>query len=100
MVTDYLAYGSRGLTKHDKNMDTYSSMKLEVLGLKWAITDKFRDYLVGAKFVYEIHRQQSLDDVKQQQNLEPLRCDGCRNWLHLISLSSINLLGTTEMQMP
>ena len=28
----------------------YSSMKLELLALKWAVTEKFRDYLLGATF--------------------------------------------------
>ena len=31
-------------------MDNYSSMKLELLGLRWAVTIKFRDLLMGAKF--------------------------------------------------
>ena len=31
-------------------MDNYSSMKLELLALKWAVTEKFRDYLYGGKF--------------------------------------------------
>ena len=26
-------------------------MKLELLGLKWAVCDKFRDYLLGPKFL-------------------------------------------------
>ena len=32
-------------------MERYSSMKLEMLGMKWAITEKFRDYLLGSNFV-------------------------------------------------
>lgn len=32
-------------------MSNYSSRKLELLALKWAITSKFREYLLGAKFV-------------------------------------------------
>ena len=32
-------------------MSNYSSMKLELLGLKWAVAEKFRDMLIGAKFV-------------------------------------------------
>ena len=28
----------------------YSSAKLELLALKWAVTRKFRDYLLGLKF--------------------------------------------------
>lgn len=46
-----LAYASRGLKPHEKNMDNYSSTKLELLALKWAITEKFRDLLIGAEFV-------------------------------------------------
>ena len=32
-------------------MHNYSSMKLELLGLYWAVTVKFRDYLIGSKFI-------------------------------------------------
>jgi hypothetical protein len=31
-------------------MDNYSSMKLELLALKWAVTETFREYLLGARF--------------------------------------------------
>ena len=31
-------------------MRNYSSAKLELLALKWAVCDKFRDYLIGSKF--------------------------------------------------
>lgn len=31
-------------------MQNYSSMKLELLALKWSVTEKFREYLLGAKF--------------------------------------------------
>lgn len=29
----------------------YSSMKLEFLALKWAVSEKFHEYLLGAKYV-------------------------------------------------
>ena len=45
-----LCYASRSLRGGERNMDRYSSMKLELLALKWAITDKFRDLLLGATF--------------------------------------------------
>ena len=48
--TVVLAYASRGLRPHEKNMENYSSMKLELLALYWAVTDKFRDILIGAEF--------------------------------------------------
>lgn len=41
------AYGSRTLTAAEKNYH-YHAGKLEFLALKWAITDKFRDYLYYA----------------------------------------------------
>ena len=46
-----IAYASRTLRPTEKNMDNYSSMKLELLALKWSVTEKFRDYLIGSKFV-------------------------------------------------
>ena len=42
-----IAYASRTLRPTERNMENYSSMKLELLALKWAVTDKFRDYLLG-----------------------------------------------------
>ena len=46
-----IAYASRGLRGSEKNVNWYSSMKLELLALKWAITEKFKDYLHDVKFV-------------------------------------------------
>ena len=46
-----LGYASRGLRGSETNMLNYSSMKLELLGLKWALAEKFRDMLIGAKCV-------------------------------------------------
>ena len=45
-----IAFASRGLHKSEKNMTNYSSMKLEFLALKWAISEKFREYLLGHPF--------------------------------------------------
>lgn len=42
-----IAYGSRTLTPAEKNYHLHSS-KLEFLALKWAVCDKFRDYLYYA----------------------------------------------------
>ncbi|KAK7916079.1 hypothetical protein WMY93_011840 [Mugilogobius chulae] len=46
-----VAYASRGLRPTERNMSNYSSMKLELLALKWAMTEKFREYLLGHKCV-------------------------------------------------
>ena len=45
-----IAYASRSLRPNERNMKNYSSRKLELLALTWAITEKFRDYLLGSKF--------------------------------------------------
>ena len=50
-----IAYASRSLRPSERSMCNYSSAKLELLVLKWAITEKFRDYLLGSQFqVYTI----------------------------------------------
>lgn len=46
-----IAFASRGLRPAEKNMSNYSSRKLELLALKWAVTNKFREYLLGTKFI-------------------------------------------------
>ena len=42
-----IAYASRTLNKSERNYDVH---KLEFLALKWAITDRFHEYLYGATF--------------------------------------------------
>ena len=42
-----IAYASRALTNSEKN---YSAYKLEFLALKWAVTEKFSDYLTMKHF--------------------------------------------------
>ncbi|XP_060719718.1 retrovirus-related Pol polyprotein from transposon 412 [Tachysurus vachellii] len=46
-----IAYASRSLRPTERNMSNYSSMKLEFLALKWAMTEKFREYSLGHKCV-------------------------------------------------
>lgn len=41
-----VAYASRGLRKNERN---YPAHKLEFLALKWAVVDKFHDYLYGGR---------------------------------------------------
>lgn len=45
-----IAYASRSLHPAERNDQNYSSFKLELLALKWAVTEKFKDYLYGAEF--------------------------------------------------
>ena len=42
-----IAYASRRLSKAEKN---YPVHKQEFLALKWAVTEKFADYLIGSTF--------------------------------------------------
>ena len=42
-----ISYASRGLSKAERN---YSAYKLEFLALKWAVTEKYHDYLYGSTF--------------------------------------------------
>ncbi|KAK3741779.1 hypothetical protein QZH41_001547 [Actinostola sp. cb2023] len=46
-----LSYASRGLRPSERNMQNYSSMKLELLALYWAVAQKYRDLLIGSDFV-------------------------------------------------
>ena len=48
--TRVIAYASRRLRMAERNQVNYSSFKLEMLALKWAVTNKFRHYLIGGKF--------------------------------------------------
>ena len=45
-----IAYASRSLSQTERNDINYSSFKLELLALKWAVTEKFKDYLWGSQF--------------------------------------------------
>ena len=46
-----LGYASRALKPCERNMQNYSSMKLELLALYWAVTQKYRDLLLGTEFI-------------------------------------------------
>lgn len=48
-VERVVAYASRSLHPAERNDANYSSFKLELLALKWALSEKFKDYLWGAQ---------------------------------------------------
>ena len=48
--THVIAYMSWTLRPSEKSMHDYGSAKLELLALKWSVTKKFRDYLLGSEF--------------------------------------------------
>ena len=45
-----IAYASHSLHPSERSMCNYSSAKLELLVLKWAVKEKIRDYLLGSRF--------------------------------------------------
>ena len=45
-----IAYASHSLHPSERSIPNYSSGKLELLVLKWAVTEKIRDYLLGSQF--------------------------------------------------
>ena len=45
-----IAYASHSLHPSERSMRNYSSAKLELLVLQWAVTEKSRDYLLGSQF--------------------------------------------------
>ena len=49
-VKRVIAYASRTLRPTERNSANYSSRRLEFLAIKWAISEKFRSYLIGSEF--------------------------------------------------
>ena len=45
-----ISYASHMLKPYEHSMRNYSSAKLELLVLKWAMCEKFKDYLIGSRF--------------------------------------------------
>ena len=45
-----IAYASQSLHPSERSKHNYSSENLELLALKWAVMEKFHDYLPGSKF--------------------------------------------------
>ena len=73
--TVVVAYASRGLKKTERNMNNYSSRKLELLALKWAVTEKFRSYLLGTRF-------QVFTDNNPLCHLETAKLNACeQRWV-------------------
>ncbi|CAJ0940530.1 unnamed protein product [Ranitomeya imitator] len=47
-----IAFASRKLRPTERNPENYSSFKLELLAVVWAVTERFKHYLAAAEFVY------------------------------------------------
>ena len=91
-----IAYASRSLSPGERN---YPAHKLEFLALKWAITDKFHEYLYGAEF------QVFTDNNLLTYILSAAKLDATgHRWVVLCpttpSAFPINQAGTIQMLMP
>ena len=71
--TKVIAYASRSLTASEAN---YAPFKLEFLALKWAVTDKFKEYLYGGNW-FEVYTDNNpLTYILSTANLMPVAKEG------------------------
>ena len=66
-------------------MCNYSSAKLELLALKWALTEKFRDYLLGSKFTVYTDNNPLAYVKKSKLGVAQIR------WLSELALFDLNI---------
>ena len=45
-----IAYSSHTLCPNEKSMHNYSSTKLELVALKWTVSERLHEYLLGCRF--------------------------------------------------
>ena len=76
-----IAYGSRTLSPAERN---YSAYRREFLALKWAVAEKFRDYLYGSRF-HVVTDSNPLTYLVTSAKLSPTD----HHWLSLTSKSPI-----------
>ena len=81
-----IANASWTLRPSKKSMHNYSSAKLEQLALKWAVTEKFRDYLLGSKFT--VYTDNNSPSIFQTSKLGASQI----NWLSKLALFDFNII--------
>ncbi|KAJ8035295.1 hypothetical protein HOLleu_22474 [Holothuria leucospilota] len=69
-----IAYASRTLRPPEKNDGNYSSFKIELQALAWAITEKFKGYLSGSKFTAYTDHNPLVHLPTAQLNATEQRC--------------------------
>ena len=93
-----IAYVSRGMRGGEKSKDNYSSKKLELLALKWVVTEELRDYLHDAHFtVYTDNNP--LTHVLTQKKLPALEQRWLMHWRASTLTSSTDRERVTPMLM-
>ncbi len=86
-----IAYASRGVSKSERNYPTH---KLEFLALKWAVSEKFHDYLYGN------HCLVKTDNNPLTYVLKSARLDATgHRWLHALSTYNLELEYASGMKM-
>ena len=82
--TKVIAYASRALSKSETN---YAPHKLEFLALKWAVTEKFKEYLYGSN-VFEAYT----DNNPLTYILTSAKLDACgQRWVPELANYNFNL---------
>ena len=66
-----IANASQSICPSERSMHNYSSAKLELLMLKWAVMEKFRDYLLGSQF--QVYTDNNLLTYIQESKLGELQ---------------------------
>ena len=91
-----VAYGSRSLTKAEKN---YHLGKAKFLTLKWAITDHFKEYLIYQLFIVQTDNN-PLTYCLPAPILMHVDISGWLLLPTLISPLNINMVGKMQLLMP
>ena len=90
-----IAYVSQSLLPSKKSMYNYSSAKLKLLTLKWAVMEKIPDYLLGS--IFHVYIENSLLDYVKRANQVHHRLSGYESWPCLTLSSIIELEGPIKL---
>ena len=82
-----LGYASKALKPCERSMQNYSSMKLELLALYWAVTQRYSDLPLGTEFIVFADNN-PLSYLQTIVNWVQQRCAGLQNLLSPRSPSS------------
>ena len=84
--THVITYVSWTLRPSEKSMHNYSSAKLKLLALKWAVTKKFRDYLLGSKFTVYTDNNSLAYEQTRKLGVSQI------HWLSELALFNFNII--------
>ena len=84
-----VAYASRSLHPCERSMRDYSSAKIELMALKWAVCEKFKDYLLGSKFTVCTDNNPIVHIQKSKLGAAQIR------WLSELALYDFNIIYRT-----